>query len=200
MRLIFLYGPPGVGKLTVARELASRTGIKIFHNHLTIDLVGAVFPRKSPSFGRLLTHFRREMLSEAAREGVDLVFTYVYVHPDDESNVRALAGPVLVSGGTVHFVQLTCARPELLARVANESRRAYGKLNDPAVVSTMLDLRNLVAAVPFADTLRIDTTDTSPVEAAKQILTHYSLPSVTEVSSGGRIEDDCGPRPLTSTS
>jgi broad-specificity NMP kinase len=43
MRLIFLYGLPGVGKLTVARELAEFTGFKVFHNHLTVDLVGSVF-------------------------------------------------------------------------------------------------------------------------------------------------------------
>jgi replication-associated recombination protein RarA len=43
MNLIFLYGPPGVGKLTVAQELAGMTGYKLFHNHLTVDLVYAVF-------------------------------------------------------------------------------------------------------------------------------------------------------------
>ena len=39
MKLVILYGPPGVGKLTVGRELAARTGFKLFHNHLTVDLV-----------------------------------------------------------------------------------------------------------------------------------------------------------------
>lgn len=34
MRLIFIYGLPATGKLTVAQELAKRTGYKLFHNHL----------------------------------------------------------------------------------------------------------------------------------------------------------------------
>ena len=42
MRLVFLYGPPAVGKLTVAKALARLTGYKVFHNHLTIDLVASI--------------------------------------------------------------------------------------------------------------------------------------------------------------
>jgi hypothetical protein len=39
MKLIFLYGLPGVGKLTVARETAKLTGLNVFYNQLAVDLV-----------------------------------------------------------------------------------------------------------------------------------------------------------------
>ena len=42
MRLVVLYGPPGVGKLTVGTELSELTGFKLFHNHLTVNLVTSV--------------------------------------------------------------------------------------------------------------------------------------------------------------
>ena len=32
MKLVFIYGQAGVGKLTVGRELADLTGIALFHN------------------------------------------------------------------------------------------------------------------------------------------------------------------------
>ncbi len=179
MRLVFLYGPPGVGKLTVARELVALTGFKLFHNHLTVDLVAAVFPRGSPAFGPLVQRFRRQMFEAAAQQDVDLIFTYVYAHPEDEPSVRELVEPVLASGGLVHYVQLTCARDELLARVADESRRAYRKLTDPAGAARLLDHANLLAPVPFATSLPIDTTHVLPAEAATQIVSHYSLPHRT---------------------
>jgi replication-associated recombination protein RarA len=40
--LIFLYGPPAVGKLTFATALAERLGFRILHNHVTLDAVAAV--------------------------------------------------------------------------------------------------------------------------------------------------------------
>ena len=50
MKLILLYGPPAVGKLTIAKELARLTGFKLFHAHLTSDVVEAIFPRGTPRF------------------------------------------------------------------------------------------------------------------------------------------------------
>lgn len=45
MKLIFLYGPPAVGKFTVGKVLVKLTGYKLFHNQLTSDLVESIFDR-----------------------------------------------------------------------------------------------------------------------------------------------------------
>lgn len=42
--LLFLIGPPAVGKMAVGQELARRTGLKLFHNHMTVDLALRFFP------------------------------------------------------------------------------------------------------------------------------------------------------------
>ena len=43
MKLVLLFGPQAVGKMTVGQELAKITGLKLFHNHMTIDLVSNFF-------------------------------------------------------------------------------------------------------------------------------------------------------------
>ena len=43
MKLVFLYGSPGVGKLTVAEALSRLTGYKVFHNHLTANIAHLLF-------------------------------------------------------------------------------------------------------------------------------------------------------------
>ena len=59
MDLVFLFGPPAVGKLTVARAPAARTGLKLFHNHLVLDAITAVFDFKSPAYLRLRFDYPR---------------------------------------------------------------------------------------------------------------------------------------------
>lgn len=49
MKLVFLYGPPAVGKLTVAQALAQKTSFKVLHNHLVNDLAEVVFAWERPS-------------------------------------------------------------------------------------------------------------------------------------------------------
>ena len=66
MQLVLLYGPPGVGKYTVGLELTARTGFRLLHNHLTVNLVSAVFERDSEIWLRMLRRLRRDMLTEAA--------------------------------------------------------------------------------------------------------------------------------------
>jgi broad-specificity NMP kinase len=77
MNLLFLYGPPGVGKLTVARELAARTNYKLFHNHLTVDLVYAVFDFKTRPFIELRDKIWMMVFQKAKEEKVaGLIFTF----------------------------------------------------------------------------------------------------------------------------
>lgn len=67
MKLIFIYGPPAVGKFTVARELASLTGFKLFDNHLTIDVVTSIFEHGSAPYFRALRKIRSRCGETGAR-------------------------------------------------------------------------------------------------------------------------------------
>ncbi len=44
MNFVVILGPPAVGKTTVGYELAKRTDMKVFHNHMTIDPILEFFP------------------------------------------------------------------------------------------------------------------------------------------------------------
>lgn len=76
MKLILIYGSPAVGKLTVAQEITRLTKFKLFHNHLTIDAVTPVFEFGTKSFWKLVNQFRIETIAEAARENIDLIYTF----------------------------------------------------------------------------------------------------------------------------
>lgn len=60
MDLIFLHDPVASGKLALAHELSSLTGLPVFHNHLLVDVLLEVFEFGSPEFIRLREQFRLE--------------------------------------------------------------------------------------------------------------------------------------------
>lgn len=172
-RLLFLYGPPAVGKLTVARAIADRLPFKILHNHVTIDAVTAVLPFGSERFWGVVGRFRRDLVAAAAEEGVDLIVTYVFA-PGDEQHVAEIIAPYEEAGGTVVFVQLLAPREVLLQRVLAGSRKEHGKPTDPETLERMLDEYDNFAALAAPGSLRIDLGTTSASDAADQIIDHVT--------------------------
>ncbi|HVE90717.1 MAG TPA: AAA family ATPase, partial [Actinomycetota bacterium] len=77
--LLIIVGPPAVGKMSVGREIARRTGYRLFHNHMSIEPVLQLFDYGHPSFGRLVEGFRRAVFEEVAQSDLPgLIFTFVW--------------------------------------------------------------------------------------------------------------------------
>ena len=176
MKLVFLYGPPAVGKLTVARELAKRTGFKLFDNHVSINAVLPYFDFGTPPFGRIVGSLRKMVIEEAAKTGLDLVFTVVYAHPGDTLEVAELIALVELNGGEVCFVRLHCDETELKNRVEDEARVARHKVASVAVLADLLERHDLFAEVPGRESLSLDTAQ-PPERVAERIIEHYQLPN-----------------------
>ena len=110
MKLIFIYGPPAAGKLTVANEIAKRTGFKVFHNHLSIDAIEPIFEFGTESFFKLVSTIRSETVAEAARQNVSLIYTFCYAKGSDDEHVKQITEIAEENGGEVNFVLLTAKR------------------------------------------------------------------------------------------
>ncbi len=170
---MFLYGPPAVGKLTVARAIADRLPFKILHNHVTIDAVTEVLPFGSETFWRVVGRFRRDLVEAAAEENIDLIYTFVFA-PGDEQHVTDVVSSYEKAGGAVSFVQLLAPREVLLERVLAESRRQYGKPTDAETLARLLDEYDCFTAMPDRDSLTIDLAVTSARDAADRIIGHIT--------------------------
>ncbi len=176
MKLVFLHGLPGVGKLTVARELAKLTGFRVFHNHLAVDLVAAVFEFGSPSFVELREKVWLEMFSQAAAAHLGgLIFTFAPDHTVRDGFIESVRGVVESSGGEVLFVELTCSPEEIERRIVQPARRSFGKL---CSVEQFRELQRagafFTAGLP-AERLVVDTTELAAPDAASLIANKLGL-------------------------
>jgi RNase adaptor protein for sRNA GlmZ degradation len=175
MKLVFIYGAPAVGKLTVANEIAAQTNFKVFHNHLSIDAIEPIFDFGTKPFARLIDLIRVETIAEAARENIDLIHTFCYAKGSDDEYVAKITEAVESNGGEICFVLLICQRDELERRVLTESRKQFGKANNLEILNEILGKHDLFSPVPTRESLIIDNTNLSPDVVAKKIIEHYCL-------------------------
>jgi hypothetical protein len=189
--LIFLIGPPAVGKMTVGDALARRTGLRLFHNHLTIDLVLRFFPFGTSAFGRLVGEFRRRVFEEVAASDLPgIIFTDVWAFedPKEQEYVDACAGIFRSRGGRVIFVELQTTQAERLKRNETAFRLAEKPFKRDLEASQQrllvddanhqLDSRGALDGRP--DYLYIDNSAVSASECADRIIAHFHLRQVSE--------------------
>ena len=171
--LVYIYGPPAVGKLTVATQLEEQTGFRLFHNHLTIDAVKAVFEFKSPPFTEVVHRLRLDVFETAARNEIDLIFTNnsVWDVPDGRARFAEFAeearSRVQTAGGKVLFVQLVAPLEVLEQRIGATSRHERGKIVRPARIRELF--AQLVPEPLHGEDLIVDTSVLSPIDAATAI-------------------------------
>lgn len=185
--LLFLIGPPAVGKMTVGNEIARLTGLRLFHNHLSIEPALRFFDFGPPSFTRLVEDFRRGVLEEVARSNLPgLIFTFVWAFdlPSERACVEQYAAPFRERGGRVLFAELQAELEERLRRNETEFRLA----EKPSKRDTELSRRRLLEhehAHRFRSNgehdadenwLLLDTTQLQPQAVAEIIASHFALP------------------------
>jgi hypothetical protein len=180
MKLILLYGPPAAGKLTIAKEIAGLTGFKVFHNHLTVNLVAAILPRGTPAYRQLLWDIRYAVFAETARAHIEgLLFTMVY-RRDQEPWIARCVEIVERFGGNVCFVHVYCQAETMRQRVVREDRKQHGKITSVEQLNELLshwEPQSTFEAAAQWDSLSLNTDILRPVDAAQEVIAHYRLPT-----------------------
>ena len=186
MKLIIIFGPQAVGKMTVGHELEKITGLKLFHNHMTIDLVSNFFSYSTETGRRLVNLFRKEIFEEVASSDLDgLIFTYVWAfdQKDDWDYIDNLVATFEKQGGTVYFVELEANIDERLKRNRTEHRLAHKptKRNIESSESQLKEgfakhrLNSDDGEIKQENYIRIDNTNLDAETVAKKIKESFNL-------------------------
>lgn len=81
--------------MAVGMEIESRTGLRLPHNHMTVDPVLQFFSYGSPSFATLVMDLRCRIFEEVAASDLPgMISTYVWAFddPEDKAHIDGLVG------------------------------------------------------------------------------------------------------------
>lgn len=187
MKFVVIFGPPAVGKMTVGHELSKLTGLKLFHNHMSIDLVLNFFEFGRPQFRRLVSEFRVRIFEEVAASDLHgLIFTFVWALDleSDRAFIDRACEIFRERGAEICFVELEADLSERLRRNETEFRLLHKSPKRDVEKSRALLLEDeknhrLNSEGDFfysENHLKINNTDLSAALVAQMIAERFGLP------------------------
>ncbi len=183
MKLLLLFGNAAVGKMTVGQELAKITGLKLFHNHMTIEPVLELFGSFNTAAIMRLRQVVFEEFAKTDQYGMIFTFMWAFDQPSDWAYVEQIKRIFAPYRTDVYYVELVASREARLARNTTENRLAHkaSKRDVAASNQRLLDddaryrLESRAGEIPFDNYLKIDNTDLAPDAVARMIRQRFDL-------------------------
>jgi len=170
--IIHINGWPGVGKLTVAREVARKLGARMLDNHTLHDVAIRLCDRGTDEYWNLYYQVREVAYHRVRAMPRDeiIVMTNALLSESEREReawdaVKRLAAD---RADTLVAVILECSLDENVRRIAAEDRR-HRKMIDPA---PLIEWRSQYTLLTHGATqsLTIDNSSRTPDDAADEIV------------------------------
>lgn len=183
MKLVIIIGSGAVGKMTVGQALMKKTGLRLFHNHMTIEPVIEIFGKYN---GRVVNEFRRIVFEEFVKSDCEgMIFTYMWAfdQPADWEYIQGVAKLFEDHGAEIYCAELVAPQEIRLQRNQTENRlknkASKRNLEFSAGCIRHEDANYRLVSnegeVPFENYIRIDNSELSPEEAAERIRIRFGL-------------------------
>ncbi len=172
--------------MTVGHELDKITGLKLFHNHMTIELVAPFFDYGTKTARELVTLFREEMFKAVAKSDLEgLIFTYLWDlnDPKEQEYIDHICEIFESKGGEVYFVELEASLEERLKRNRTSHRLEHKptkrdmEKSEAYLKDGMKKLRtnSKPGEIERENYLKINNADLSAGEVAKRLKEGFGL-------------------------
>lgn len=186
MSLVIIFGPQAVGKMTVGHELEKITDLKLFHNHMTIELVQPFFNYGTQEGKRLVRLFRNEILEAVAKSDLPgLIFTIIWEFDakSDWDYIEQISEMFSKNNKEVFLVELEADVNTRLARNKTEHRLMHKPTkrnldwSESELLRTSKEIRlnSREGEIQSENYIRINNSNLSPEDVAEMIKSRFDL-------------------------
>ncbi len=183
MKLLFMIGNAAVGKMTVGQELAKLTGLRLFHNHVTIEPVIEVFGRFDSTVIKRLRQVIFEEFAKSDNYGMIFTFMWAFDQQEDWDYIEWVKSIFKPYDTEFYYVELVASREVRLQRNVTENRlkhKASKRELEESSARLVRDdekyrLESYEGEIPFENYMKIDNSDLSPETVARIIKERFSL-------------------------
>lgn len=169
--IVHVNGRPGVGKKTVAIELAKLTDFRLIDNHQILNLALSIADRGTKRYDEAYLELYKSVLCEVKKgleQGQRFIFTnalteQVSKHVELYELIRDAA---MKAGAEFIPFELVCDFNENAQRLKNPEREPQQKLTDVKLLSKMYEDFSIINRAED-NTITLDITTLTPKQAAK---------------------------------
>ena len=183
MKLVLLVGNGAVGKMTVGQELMKQTGLRLFHNHMTIEPVLEIFG----SFHvEAIMRMREVIFQEFAKSdqyGMIHTIMWAFDAREDWDYINHVVDIFKAHQAEIYCVELVAPQEVRLQRNETPNRLEHKASKRDIAASRErvieMDRRHRFESdpgeIPFENYIRIDNTNLAPDVVASMIKERFQL-------------------------
>lgn len=172
MKFVMIYGPSGIGKESVARELAKRNRWHLFPQHLAFDIACAVVGFGNDGFEKYQRKICLDAFEALIKKNVSgIVFTFCYVYPASNYFIDGLFEVLKKYEIKADFVRLSCEFDEHVRRVTSENRKNTNKIQSKEYLEDYLHRFDFSVDIAGVETFHLNNTELNIQESAVEIET-----------------------------
>ena len=127
MKMILIFGPQAVGKMTIGEHISEKMGLPLLHNHVTLDAIWPYIGWNKKTF-ELSDQLRLDMFDYISKDpdhpGLIFTFVWAFGREEDWAFVKKIKETFNQDHQELYFVELAADLDERLRRNQTENRLA----------------------------------------------------------------------------
>lgn len=183
MKLVLLVGNGAVGKMTVGQELMKQTGLRLFHNHMTIEPVLEIFGQFHTN---AILQMREIIFREFAKtENYGMIHTIMWAFDcqEDWDYINHVVDIFKENNAEIYCVELVAPQEIRLQRnetpnrlTHKPSKRDIEQSRERVIaMDQKYRFESKPGEIPFENYMRIDNSQLEPEVVAAMIKERFNL-------------------------